>query len=143
MAGPYDMLLTAQTILKENIYPAPENMAFVFYAYNNIYVWNKLNYIFNSPYAENIPQLFNGSYSTDQIDAALPDSINELLKQTFIDSLLQNEEPTITNAFINNSLINWDLLLPPHNFIRVTPMKLSPMRIRLRHSIISFRKAAM
>jgi predicted esterase len=107
MAGPYDMLLTAQTILKENIYPAPENMAFVFYAYNNIYVWNKLNYIFNSPYAENIPQLFNGSYSTDQIDAALPDSINELLKQTFIDSLLQNEEPTITNAFINNSLINW------------------------------------
>jgi len=112
MAGAYDLLLTARTILQDNIYGSPTNIAFLLLSYNNIYGWNKLNDIFSPSYAENIPQLFNGLYTSSQIDAILPDTVNKLLRQTFIDSLLQNKEPEISNAFLDNSLLDWIPAVP-------------------------------
>jgi predicted esterase len=112
MAGAYDLLLTAQTLFRETTYGSPTNIAFILYSYNNIYAWNKMSDIFNSPYSQNIPNLFNGQLTSDQIDAVLPSTVNILLKQTFIDSVLQNKIPEVTNAFVNNSLIDWTPIAP-------------------------------
>lgn len=107
MAGAYDLLLTARTIMQENTYSVPANIAFLLYSYNEIYGWNKMNDMFNSPYSTSIPGLFNGLFNTGQIDASLTTTVNKLLKQPFIDSLMQNKEQTISNAFLDNSLLNW------------------------------------
>jgi predicted esterase len=107
MAGAYDLLLTARTILQENTYGSPTNIAFLLFSYNDIYGWNKMSDMFNSPYAESIPGLFNGLFNSGQINTSLTTTVNKLLKQTFIDSLIQNKEPVISNAFLDNSLLDW------------------------------------
>jgi predicted esterase len=107
MAGAYDLNLTARTILQQSTYGQPSYLSFFFVAYNSIYGWNKINDVFNSPYAEKIPTLFDGTKTTDQINASLTTSINQLFKQSFLTAFLNGTEPTITNAFTDNSLINW------------------------------------
>ena len=112
MAGAYDLLLTARTILQDNVYGSPTNIAFLLLTYNNIYGWNKMSDMFNSPYAESIPGLFNGLFTSGQINSALTTTVNKLLKQTFIDSLIQNKQPAISNAFLDNSLLDWIPAVP-------------------------------
>jgi predicted esterase len=112
MAGAYDLNLTASTILQQSTYNQPSYLAYFFEAYNSIYGWNRLSDVFNSPYAERIPNLYNGSNTTDQINAQLSASISQLFKQSFVTSFLAGKETAVTAAFAENSLINWKPAAP-------------------------------
>jgi predicted esterase len=114
MAGAYDLNLTASTILQQSTYNQPSYLAFFFQAYNSIYGWNRINDVFNSPYAERIPSLYDGTKTTDQINAQLTVNVNQLFKQSFLSSFLSGKETAITAAFTANSLLNWT----PHAPIR-------------------------
>ncbi|MEW6507730.1 MAG: lipase family protein [Bacteroidota bacterium] len=107
MAGAYDLTLTARTIIQKQTYNQPSYLAFFFAAYDNIYDWNRLNQIFNSPYAERIPSLFNGTKSTTEINGQLTTSLSQLFKQSFINGFLHGSEPVVISAFETNSLLNW------------------------------------
>ena len=107
MAGPYDLLLTSRTILQNTTYGKPSYIAFLAAAYNSIYDWNNLNGIFNSPYAEKIPTLINGSYTLDDIDAQLTTDLIKLFNQDFVSSFLNGTEKNFTDALVENSLLNW------------------------------------
>ena len=107
MAGAYDLNLTAKTILQKQTYAQPSYLSFFIVAYNNIYGWNKLNEVFNSPYAEKMVSLFDGAKTTSEINSQLTTNISQLFKQTFLNSYLTGNETDLANAFSNNSLLNW------------------------------------
>jgi predicted esterase len=112
MAGSYDMNLTARTVFQKTIYSQPGYIAFLFYAYNNIYGWNKLNDIFTSQYASKLPSLFDGSKSLDQINAALTTDLTKLLNKSFLDSFLNGTETQVSSALLENSLLDWTPAAP-------------------------------
>lgn len=107
MAGAYDLNLTAKKIIEGKIYNQPAYLAFFSVAYNNYYGWNKLGEFFNPPYAEMLPGLFDGTKSTGEINQALTNDVAKLFKQSFIDAYLNGTETTLTQAFIENSLLDW------------------------------------
>jgi len=107
MAGAYDLTLTAKTIIQKQNYTQPSFLAFFFAAYDKIYRWNRLTQIFNSPYGERIPILFDGTRTTSEINSQLASSINQLFRQSFIDGFLSGTESEVISAFESNSLLNW------------------------------------
>lgn len=107
MAGAYDLILTARSIIQKQTYNQPSYLAFFFAAYDNIYGWNRLSQIFNSPYAERIPALFDGTKTTTEINSQLNNSLSQLFKENFINGFLNGSESVVLSAFESNSLLNW------------------------------------
>ena len=107
MAGAYDLNLTAKTLLQKQTYNQPAYLSFFIVAYNEIYEWNKLSEVFNSPYAEKVLSLFDGTKSTSEINTQLTTNISQLFKQNFLNSYLNGSEVDLTAAFTTNSLLNW------------------------------------
>jgi hypothetical protein len=46
-------------------------------AYNDVYGWNKIENFFNSPYAEKISSLYDGTKTTTEINEALTNRFGE------------------------------------------------------------------
>lgn len=107
MAGPHDLLGTALFITQNDRYPKPSFLSFLALAYNEVYSWNKLDEIFESPYNKTIPLLFDGSLSTREIDDSLPENTRELFRDEFVDGLQNNTVTYFRDALIENSLLDW------------------------------------
>lgn len=112
MAGPYDPYLTSKTILENPTYGKPSYMAYLAAAYNSIYGWNNLKGIFNSPYAELIPSLIDGTKTIDEIDAQLTSDLTKLFTQNFLTTFLDGTEKDFSNALRENNLIDWTPAAP-------------------------------
>ena len=112
LAGPYDILSTAETIFTEKTYKYLNNLAFIFTSYNSIYNWGRLDDIFLSPYAEKMEQLFDGTKTNNEILNELPENLTDLIKPEFITSFLNGSETEIENAFKENSLLGWSPKTP-------------------------------
>jgi len=112
MAGAYDLNLSAKKILQGQTYNQPAYLAYFMVAYNDVYGWNNLTTFFNSPYAEKLSTLFNGNFSTDEINAQLTNDLTKLINQNFAKSFLAGTETTLTSAFTSNSLLNWKPIAP-------------------------------
>ena len=64
MAGPYDMSFSSKRILSIDSYPQPGYISFTYMSYNEIEELNRpASDLFQSPYAEKIPNLMDGSKS--------------------------------------------------------------------------------
>lgn len=107
MAGPYDILSTSISLMSQTEYRWPYYFAFFITAYDEIYGWNRLNEIFNSPYNERMHQLFDGTKSSSEINNSLSTKISQLMNQDFLTKFLNGEEPEITAALQENNLLNW------------------------------------
>ena len=116
MAGPYDLNLTAETVLQNKTYSVPGYIALFFLSYNSIYGWNRINDIFAAPYSQTIPTLFDGSKNLSQINALLTTDLTKLFNPTFTNSFLSGKETDITAAFTSNSLLNWTPTAPTRLF---------------------------
>jgi len=107
MAGPYDLAGVVDSVLSQESYPSPVYIAFLLTAYNEIYQWNRLDEIFNPPYASQMPGFFDGTKSYSEIHNALPQKITSLLKPAFVSAYLNGGEPAIRGAIEENTLLNW------------------------------------
>ena len=112
MGGPYDLLGTSNQLLQQSSYPWPAYIAFLFYAYDDLYGWNRLDEIFNEPYGKTIPSLFDGSKTFAEINRQLPKSVNSLFAQNFIDDYFTGKEEALRNALKENTLLDWIPLSP-------------------------------
>lgn len=68
---------------------------------------NNLSEFFQATYHLTIPDLFNGSLTTDEIDDHLPGKLSELFTPSLLDAIKNGTESLMTTALINNSLLNW------------------------------------
>ena len=112
MAGPYDLVGSTETLLNQSHYENPSYLAYMVYAYNDIYEWNRLNDIFQEPYASMMPELYNGTVAADSINSRLTTSIDSLFTQSFKLSFLAGEEAELESALVENSFEGWGPIAP-------------------------------
>lgn len=116
MAGPYDLKGTTDFLLKQTTYNYPAYIAYFLHAYNELYDWNRLDEIFNAPYSEAIPSMFDGSMTFGEINAQLPEEVSSLIKQDFITNYFNGNEGVVLSALEENSPLNWTPSAPIHFF---------------------------
>lgn len=107
MAGAYDLLGTAKYVLEIDNYERPSFLAFLTYAYSEVYGANDLSEFFQHPYENLVPTLCNGTLTTDEIDEALPNKLSNLFTPAVIDSIENEKDGFIVNALKENSLLDW------------------------------------
>jgi len=116
MAGPYDLLTSTRSILNRSRYNNPFYLALTIVSYNDIYGWDRLDEIFQEPYASRIPGLFDGSYGGGDINDSLTTYIDSLFTAEFKTSFLAGEETAIEAALTENSPLNWGPIAPVRLF---------------------------
>jgi len=114
MAGPYDVNRTAFGVLSTPKLSVPSFMANFGYAYAKAYDKN-LSSIINEPYASELPTLFDGSLSREQIDPELSyDTTGEsgLFNPIFVNNFFTDGNFWFRKAVVENSVHAWSPKTP-------------------------------
>ena len=112
MSGPYDLIGSTRALLSRDAFDIPAYLAYVVVAYDDIYGWNRLDDIFNEPYASMFPGLFDGSLELGDVNDELPTAIDALFKTDFITAFLAGREGAIQQALEENTLLEWGPVAP-------------------------------
>ena len=117
-AGPYDLNYLNFLIASKDTYPMPYFLAFLMDAYHiHGKFTNSLSDIFEAQYASEIPGLFDGVNTGEQINAALTTSIPDLLNPDYRNGFQANPDyQPITKAFADNSVTAWNVSTPTRLF---------------------------
>jgi len=115
-AGPYDMSATAQYIVGLDTNDNPAITGFVFKAYDHWHGWNRLNEIFQAPYATVVNTYYDGTHSSGDITTALTTDSAALFTVTFRSSFLGSGEATVKAGFAANDIYNWAPSTPTRLF---------------------------
>ncbi len=107
MAGAYDLEFSAEKVIQLKKLKYPGFVAYLLFAYDNYYNWNRLSQIFNKPYDSEVGTLFNGSKNFISVENNLPDSVSSLLTESFISGIKNKTDSVTIKALTENSLINW------------------------------------
>lgn len=112
-AGPYYLDHVMDVTFNYQNYYEPNYLAYVFSGYLN---YNQIEqpystYI-NSPYAEKIDYLYNGTYTEEQINAELNTNIKQLFTPGFIENYPDGIYNELAQAFKNNSVTVWNCQTP-------------------------------
>ena len=116
MAGPYDLITTAMTVLDQDDYPSPALMALVIYTYNEIYALDRLDEFFQAPYDLQVPTLLDGNLSLYEAQEQLPNNFSALIEPDFQTAFLAGEETELTDLLEANSLLDWSPQAPIRMF---------------------------
>lgn len=108
-AGAYDVAGMENHLLSLDTYDNPSYIAYIIRAYQLTYDFNDaLTNFFKQPYADRIPDLFDGSKGTSEINAQLTTNLADLFIEGLPEKL--NSDPKYTDikeAFVDNSLTDW------------------------------------
>jgi len=113
-AGPYNIYLLMEGMINVSIYPMPVYLGYILnsYSYYNQFT-NPVTDIFNEPYATRISTLYNGLFTSDEINGQLTTSISGLIKPEFLSGFTSSEKyATVRDALINNSITAWHTYKP-------------------------------
>ncbi len=111
-AGPYDLYGMMERVGQRMFYPEPAYICFMLTAYNEIYGWQNLSTIFQTPYAQQMTGLFDGMHNSSDIHSVLPDSISQILSPGFIAGILNGQNREVIQAFQENTLLDWTPVAP-------------------------------
>ncbi len=113
-AGPYDIGLLFSGMVNVTTYPMPVYLGYIFNAYSAYgQITNPVSEIFKEPYASRISTLYNGTKSSDQINAQLTTSIPDLLNTSFITGYNTDTRfSSVRKAFSDNSIEAWHTYKP-------------------------------
>ena len=113
MAGPYDMRYASKRILSRETYSQPGYTSFTYMSYNEIENMNRpASEFFQSPFAERIPQLMDGTKTIGEANKDLTNKIKDLFSAKFLTDYLGDGEKELKNAFAENSLVGWSPKAP-------------------------------
>lgn len=112
MAGAHDLMGTALFLVRNPDYDRPSFLSYLALAYDDIYGWNRLSDIFQSPYDELVPELYDGAKTTSEIDDDLPNAVNLLFKESFLNGLINGQSDYFSTALMQNSLLDWNPIAP-------------------------------
>jgi hypothetical protein len=108
-AGAYDLTLMSDYVLRQDTFPGPLYLPYFIYS-ETVYgsLTDPLDKYFNEPYADNIPQLFDGSHSNDQINESLNDTISRLVTPDLIENFSQGSDfQNLRDVLAENSVSGW------------------------------------
>ena len=117
-AGGYDIEAMQHYIFNLTQYPQPYYLAYVGRSYQLFYDQNALlQDFFNEPYASRIPQLFDGSNNSGNINSQLTSNMSELIREDLRLNLDTDARYAyIRNAFAENSLTDWVPSIPMYMY---------------------------
>ncbi|MFT5184622.1 MAG: hypothetical protein ACI84C_001754 [Flavobacteriales bacterium] len=110
MSGPYDISgAQAEVITSDEIYPTPGYLPYVVLSYNEVYgtLFEELEDVFLPEYAAIIPDLFDGTHSMAEINAAFPDIPNQALLPAVLEAYESDPMHPIRVALEANNVLNW------------------------------------
>lgn len=116
MAGLYDLKGTTDTIMASEDFVTTAYVAYFLTVYNEIYGWDRLDDIFQEPYASKMPSLFDGSKTWGEIINQLPVTFSEMMNPTFVTDYNNGNEPDFVAAIQENTFLNWTPQTPIHFF---------------------------
>ncbi|MCF6238757.1 MAG: prolyl oligopeptidase family serine peptidase [Candidatus Marinimicrobia bacterium] len=116
MAGPHDLLGSTLELLNRSYCNNPAYLAYIVTAYDDIYGWDRLDDIFQQPYAQRIPDLFDGTRDGTQINANLTSNLDSLFVPEFKLSFYAGGEEQLEAALIDNSPLGWGPIAPVRLF---------------------------
>jgi hypothetical protein len=95
-------------------YPMPVYLGYIYNAYSSYKQFsNPVTDIFNEPYASRIAGLYDGTKTSDQINAQLSTSISTLLNPSFVAGYATSDKyASLRNAFTANSIQAWHTYKP-------------------------------
>jgi pimeloyl-ACP methyl ester carboxylesterase len=117
-AGAYNLLDMQEYLFELTDYGQPYYIALLFSGYGSVgAIQNDLSLFFNAPYDARIPDLVDGDYSPDQINAQLTNDISELLSQRILTEFSTHPDyAPLKQALVDNSQQAWVNKAPIHLF---------------------------
>ncbi len=118
-AGPYDIETTADSLISTENLVQPYFFPYIinsYIEYDQISDNIKLNSIFKTPYDTIIPKVYNGEYSSSEINTALSNSRSELLQLDFLNNYPNTPYSSVQTAYQNNSIEAWKTEVPTRLF---------------------------
>jgi dienelactone hydrolase len=113
-AGPYDLAHFNASVLEMTEYPMPVFLCYIANAYSTYDIYpNLLSDLFNDPYADRIPGLYDGLHTPDQINSQLTTSITGLFSAVYLSGA--DTDPNfagVRTALSENSINGWDTEVP-------------------------------
>lgn len=108
MAGPYDLSgTTRRSLLQPASTSSPYYLPFVLNSYNRVYdLYDDLSEVFRAPYA-GVDTLFNGQYSSSEINNFLPEVPRDILKESYIEDFQNDYDHPFRAALRANDLWDW------------------------------------
>lgn len=107
MAGPYNIDLTMDLIFNDNIPGRTIYLAYIIYAYNDYYEWNRLDEMFKSQYNKTVKEVFDGKKSFSEASAMLPSHYSDLFSEKFVADIRNRNAKYLLDAVNANTLIDW------------------------------------
>lgn len=83
-AGPYSLLTLNEYIIELAEYPMPYFVGYIFNSFLNLGLPTTIDEVFQQPYADRIPGLYDGSNSGSEINGQLTTSVSDLLTADYI-----------------------------------------------------------
>ena len=116
-AGPYSLYEMGKRIFEDDVYNTPYYLGFALWGYMLATGDNDaLNRWVKPKYRTPILTMYDGTYTGDQIDNALNDTMSVLLEPKFLSDFLADKEIEFKNYLIENSFIydGWKPNAPIH-----------------------------
>ncbi|HOF21577.1 MAG TPA: alpha/beta fold hydrolase [Bacteroidales bacterium] len=113
-AGPYNIFNIFKGMTDAVTYPMPAYPAYIINAYSAYKEFSvPVSKILNEPYASLLGSLFNGTYSTGEINSRLTTSIPGLFRPELLSGLASSPYYSeIKDALLRNSIRGWKTLRP-------------------------------
>lgn len=112
--GPYDMSMLLNFIMGQPTYPMPVFLGYMFHSMINVgNVTFTYSDIFNLPYSNAVPNLYNGLRDHAFINSQLTENLSMLFSHNFITNYKEGEKfSTLRTALANNSVEPWKTTSP-------------------------------
>ena len=109
-AGAYDLMTMSTYVLGQETFPGPLYLPYFIYSQIDMgLIQDPLEKYFKSPYAEKIPQLFDGSLTNSEVVAELTDQIADLVTDNMRNNFQTGQEfSKLRELLMENSVMAWD-----------------------------------
>ena len=109
MAGAYDLSgVMVDVMLGDEPYPSPFYMPYLILGYNEVYgLFDDPSEFLASPYDEQIPPLFDGTHSPEEINALMPNVVREALNPTLLAAFETDPNHPYRQVLAENDVYRW------------------------------------
>lgn len=83
-AGPYNLVTLNDYITDQSVYPMPYFVGYIFNSYLNLGLSTPIDQVFQQPYADRIPNLYDGTKTGGEINAQLNTNTSEFFTADYL-----------------------------------------------------------
>ena len=108
-AGAYDLIKESVYFINQETFTDPFYLPYFVYTHQSVgEITDPLEKFFQEPYAERIPNLFNGLHDFGDINDQLTDTISDLLTENLIQNFVNGESfAEFRTSLAENSIVPW------------------------------------